>query len=228
MRVLELFSGTRSIGRAFEARGHEVYSVDYCESFEADSHEDIAVLGVTDVMEAFGAPDVVWASPDCTTYSVAALGRHRKKDPATGWLMPVTDYAKVCDAVNQHLMRLIEALAPQLWFIENPRGGLRKMPWMRDLPLHGDVLPIRLPVHEADGHMDKRPRPALQAAVQARRPVPRGGAEGREDRHAGHLLQGGPGAHPARALRPRRGRVRARGARDEAFRLRGGRAWARR
>ena len=134
MRVLELFSGTRSIGRAFEARGHEVYSVDYCESFEADSHEDIAVLGVTDVMEAFGAPDVVWASPDCTTYSVAALGRHRKKDPATGWLMPVTDYAKICDAVNQHLMRLIEALAPQLWFVENPRGGLRKMPWMRGLP----------------------------------------------------------------------------------------------
>ena len=134
LQVLELFSGTRSIGRAFEDRGHKVYSVDYCESFEADSHADIGCFGVSDVLDAFGKPDVIWASPDCTTYSVAALSKHRRKDPATGWLMPISDYAKVCDAVNQHLMRLIEALNPRLWFIENPRGGLRKMPWMQDLP----------------------------------------------------------------------------------------------
>lgn len=127
LQVLELFSGTRSIGRVFEEDGHKVYSVDYCESFEADSHADIGCLGVSDVLDAFGKPDVIWASPDCTTYSVAALSRHRRKDPATGWLMPISDYAKACDAVNQHLMRLIEALEPRLWFIENPHtsGALR-------------------------------------------------------------------------------------------------------
>ena len=135
MMVLELFSGTRSIGRAFEAHGHDVRSVDYCRDFAADSHADIGCFGVSDALELCGGrPDVIWASPDCTTYSVAALGRHRHKDAATGWLMPVTEYAKVCDAVNQHLIRLIEALRPQLWFIENPRGGLRKMPWMQGLP----------------------------------------------------------------------------------------------
>ena len=130
MKVLELFSGTRSIGRAFEARGHEVYSIDYCDSFEADSHEDIGVVGVSDVVDAFGMPDVIWASPDCTTYSVAALGHHRKRDPATGWLMPITDYAKICDCVNQHLMRLIAALDPEFFFVENPRACMRRMPWM--------------------------------------------------------------------------------------------------
>lgn len=124
MVVLELFSGTRSVGKAFEGRGHEVYSVDYCEDFVADSHADIGCFGVSDALELCGGrPDVIWASPDCTTYSVAALGRHRRKDAATGWLMPVTEYAKVCDAVNQHMMRLIEELSPQLWFVENPRGG---------------------------------------------------------------------------------------------------------
>ena len=33
MRVLELFAGTRSIGREFQARGHEVFAVEWDRSF---------------------------------------------------------------------------------------------------------------------------------------------------------------------------------------------------
>lgn len=133
MKVLELFAGTRSIGKAFEARGHEVFSVDWNGDFEGiDLAIDIAQLTVDDVLQLFGKPDVIWASPDCTTYSVAAISTYRQFK--NGKLLPVTDYAKQCDFTNVHVLELIQQLKPKYWFIENPRGAMRKMHFMRGLP----------------------------------------------------------------------------------------------
>lgn len=123
MKVLELFSGTRSIGKAFEARGHEVFSIDFDRRFLANAHCDIETLTAEQVLDWFGKPDVIWASPDCATFSVAAISHHREKDPATGALLPKTEYAAKCDRTDAHVMELIEQLAPRYWFIENPRGG---------------------------------------------------------------------------------------------------------
>lgn len=133
MKILELFSGTRSIGKAFEARGHEVFSVDWDEQFQADLHQDILELTAEDILEKFGHLDVIWASPDCTTYSIAAISHHRIRED-TGNLAPVSDYAKFCDRVNLHVHNLIMSLSPKYWFIENPRGGMRKMDFMSGLP----------------------------------------------------------------------------------------------
>lgn len=135
MKVLELFAGTRSIGKAFEAKGHQVFSVEWDKSFDnIDLHADIGSLTAEDIILKFGKPDVIWASPDCTTFSIAAISHHRRKNTETGNLNPVSDYAKFCDAVDQNVLRLIEELKPRFWFIENPRGGMRKMSWMQGLP----------------------------------------------------------------------------------------------
>lgn len=135
MKVLELFAGTRSIGKAFEARGHEVYSVEWDKRFEnIDLYKDIGELTATEITEKFGHPDVIWMSPDCTSFSIAAISHHRRKNPETGNLDPVSDYAKFCDKVDQHCLDLIKELKPKYWFIENPRGGMRKMSWMQGLP----------------------------------------------------------------------------------------------
>ena len=134
MKVLELFAGTRSIGKAFEARGHEVFSVEWDKSFsDIDLYEDIMKVTAEDIISRFGRPDVIWASPDCSSYSIAAISHHRRREE-NGNLAPISDYAKFCDRVNQHVLCLILALSPQYWFVENPRGGLRKMDFMNGLP----------------------------------------------------------------------------------------------
>ena len=135
MKVLELFAGTRSISKAFEAREHETFSIEWSEDFENISlHADVGKVTADMILERFGRPDVIWASPDCTTFSIAAISHHRRKNPETGNLDPVSDYAKFCDEVDQHVLDLIRALKPRFWFIENPRGGMRKMRWMKGLP----------------------------------------------------------------------------------------------
>lgn len=135
MKVLELFAGTRSIGKAFEAKGHEVFSVEWSKDFEnIDLYMDIGQLTSEEIIKRFGKPDVIWASPDCTTFSIAAISHHRRKNPETGNLDPISDYAKFCDKVDIHVLKLIGELSPKYFFIENPRGGMRKMTWMQALP----------------------------------------------------------------------------------------------
>ena len=135
MKVLELFAGTRSISKAFERKGHKAYSIEWNKDFENISlYEDINKVTAKDIVKLCdGVPDVIWASPDCTTYSIAAISHHRKKNNETANLDAVSDYAKFCDKTNKHVLDLIQELKPKYYFIENPRGGLRKMDFMKGL-----------------------------------------------------------------------------------------------
>ena len=134
MKVLELFAGTRSVGKAFEEKGHKVFSVEWDKSFEnIDLYKNIYELSAKEILDKFGKPDVIWASPDCSSYSIAAISHHRKREE-NGNLAPVSEYAKFCDRVNQHTLNLIMTLSPKYWFIENPRGCMRKMDFMHGLP----------------------------------------------------------------------------------------------
>ena len=136
MKVLELFAGTRSISKAFEKRGYKTFSIEWNKDFEnIDLYEDINNVSAQDIIKLCGGiPDIIWASPDCTTYSIAGISHHRKKNNETGNLEPISDYAKFCDKTNKHVLDLIKKLEPKLYFIENPRGGLRKMDFMQGLP----------------------------------------------------------------------------------------------
>lgn len=132
MNVLELYAGSRSIGDVAEVLDMTVFSVDWKAYRDIDLVMDISKMAPDDVPFI---PDVIWASPDCTTYSVAACYKHRDRA-----MYPKTEYAKQCDATNIHVLKLIDhwlTLNPDLvYFIENPRGMLRKMPWMQPYKRH--------------------------------------------------------------------------------------------
>jgi site-specific DNA-cytosine methylase len=132
MNVLELFAGSRSIGKVAEKLGHNVFSVDWENYDGIDLVKDISQLTKDDIPFV---PDMIWASPDCTTYSIAACSTHRENT-----VNPKTEYAKQCDSTNIHFINLIKEylkINPNLvYFIENPRGMMRKMPWMQEFNRH--------------------------------------------------------------------------------------------
>ncbi len=131
MKILELFAGSRSLGKAAEELGHKAFSVDW-EAYDGiDLVKDISKMEINDIPFT---PDFVWMSPDCTSYSIAAISTHRNRTE------PKTEYAKFCDNTNQHAISLIkkwlEINPNMVFFIENPRGMLRKMPWMQEFKRH--------------------------------------------------------------------------------------------
>ena len=184
MKVLELFAGTRSIGKEFEAKGHEVFSVEWDKDFEhIDLYTDISTLTAKEILEKFGHPDVIWASPDCTTFSVAAISKHRRRNPENGSLEPITEYAKFCDATDQHVLDLIRELNPTFFFIENPRGAMRKMEWMQGIPRYtityckyGDTR--MKPTDIWTNHPDPQFKPACKNGDPCHMRAPRGSRSG--------------------------------------------------
>lgn len=136
MKVLELFSGFECISNAFRAKGHECFTIDWDERFPSSMHCDISKLELEDLPEEWRHPDVVFAGTDCTTYSVAAISKHRRKNPITGNLDPISDKAKFSDDMNRHVRDLMAQMNPKIIIFENPMGAFRKMDFIKDLILN--------------------------------------------------------------------------------------------
>lgn len=124
MNILELFAGSRSIGKVAESLGFNVCSVDIEPFSGIDIVGDIEHLSILDIPFK---PDIIWASPLCTTYSIASISTHRNGQ------IPKTPLAEKSDRVIKRTIEIINYYPEAKWFIENPRGMLRKMKFMRGL-----------------------------------------------------------------------------------------------
>jgi len=122
MNVLELFAGTASFSNA--AIDHRTFTSDFNPQFNTDYTVDIMKFDTSKVPLK---PDVIWASPPCETFSVASIGHHW----SPGYIPKSTNCQLGIDRVLKTI-EIINELQPKYWFIENPRGLLRKMPFMQD------------------------------------------------------------------------------------------------
>jgi len=124
-KLLELFAGSRSWGKEAEKLGYEVFSVDW-KPFEGVN----LVIDIEELTEDMlpWIPDVVIDGRPCTTYSIASVSHHRNQIDFSG----KTDFAKKCDRMNIRLNAMYKDWEC-IYYIENPRGMLRKMPFMKGM-----------------------------------------------------------------------------------------------
>tara|TARA_R100000278_G_scaffold86834_1_gene66304 strand:- start:578 stop:1213 length:636 start_codon:yes stop_codon:yes gene_type:complete len=125
MKVLELFAGSRSIGKVANELGHFVFSVDINKFENIDLVIDILKLKKKDIPFQ---PNLIWASPPCTYFSVSSIGKHWYKNH-----LPKTEKAELGVKIVKKTIKIIKKLKPKYWFIENPRGKLRKLNFMQNL-----------------------------------------------------------------------------------------------
>jgi len=127
MRLLELFSGTHSVGKVAKELGYEVLSLDM------DGNADINI----DILEwdykqyPVGYFDIVWASPPCNTFSVLRrswIGRKLKYfgDVVVTAEMLDNDMLENGLPILNRTEEIIDYFNPKLYFMENPKTGRMK------------------------------------------------------------------------------------------------------
>ena len=118
MKLLELFSGTGSVGKVAKEFGFDVVSLDLK---NADINSDI--LHWDYQQYPTGHFDFIHASPPCTEYSKAKTVGVRKIDEA--------------NAIVLKTLEIIKYFEPKYWLIENPQTGLLKNQlFMQELPYY--------------------------------------------------------------------------------------------
>ena len=117
-RALELFCGTKSVGKVLREHGWEVTSVDIAAKFEPTFCADVLDWDYTAAFSP-GEYDYVHLSPPCQQYSSAMWKRPRRLDQA--------------DRLVQQGLRILDYARPRWWTIENPDCLLKTRPCMQPL-----------------------------------------------------------------------------------------------
>ena len=118
MKTVELFSGTKSFSKVMAKHGHSTLTIDNEEKLEPDFCWDVFDINNKILSQRI---DIFWASPPCTTFSVASISHYWKDGK------PKNEKALHGIAMLEKTIEIIKKNNPRYWFIENPRGMMRKV-----------------------------------------------------------------------------------------------------
>jgi hypothetical protein len=119
MKTTELFSGSKSFSKVRKELGDQTFTIDNIKQYNPDWCIDI--LKITDLSNC----NVLWASPPCTTFSVASIGTHWAGGGKA--YIPKTKECKIGLKILDKTIKLIAETKPKYWYLENPRGVMRKV-----------------------------------------------------------------------------------------------------
>jgi len=135
MNVLELFSGTGSVGKVCHKLGWDTISVDL--ELPATHECDIMDFDYKQYPKDYFS--IVWGSPPCTDYSTLQnCWLNRKKADGVLYTREVMeDRMNHADKLVLKTFEIIEYFNPELWCVENPATGrLKSREIMKDIPFY--------------------------------------------------------------------------------------------
>jgi len=121
--TIELFSGTESFSKVARELGHSTFTIDNNPHLKPDQCADFLQLPIIDFSDEDW--DICWASPPCSAFSVASIGKHWKI--GNRGHIPKSDTARLGLKLLDRTIEWISKVRPEEWFIENPRGAMRKV-----------------------------------------------------------------------------------------------------
>jgi len=127
MRTIELFSGTKSFSKVMARNNFETFTIDLNKNLNPDYCADMLDVDFREewLKDLVKNTDILWASPPCTAFSVASISRHWTGGSRA--YIPKDDSAKLGLKLLDKTIESIISLKPRYWFIENPRGVMRKV-----------------------------------------------------------------------------------------------------
>ena len=134
MRVLELFSGTGSVGKVCKKLEWDVVSVDMI--LPADHRIDIMEFDYKQYPKDHF--DIVWASPPCIAYSrLQNCWKGRMRNGKIFTKEDIDDMMNESDKLVLKSFEIIEYFNPKSWYLENPQtGNLKNRIIMKDKPFY--------------------------------------------------------------------------------------------
>jgi len=136
--MIELMCGSGKMAHAFREMNYHTLTIDLDEKCEPDLVMDINEILCDDIPEKFRNPDVIWFGMDCTYFSRANTHNGGHIGP-NGQIK--TRQARYAVETLKNGLRLIEALNPKFWFVENPggNGAMKSLDCMKKYP-HVEIV----------------------------------------------------------------------------------------